>query len=233
MPSLIGRLVSRLTGTDDGRPKDAYPYVYVEHDGSARELNGDERTDLEADDKGPDRPYVKWRYGKRNGRGDLSGYLRRWQLPARVRVYPAPLNLGRREREEGADRDDPARPAASSGRDDSALDVRDAQPPILLLEGASYQNAFASVEEFLAYIEAMDVLNGDVDAFDAVGNRLLLAADSATDGVRVTGLRPDPDFLHYALAASLSLARPDVARTLGPDADIADLVNAWVVRTHS
>jgi hypothetical protein len=69
-----------------------YPYIYVNDDGGARELRKTEREHLEAPFLGADggRPYVKWRYGQRNGWGDLGGFLRRTKLPRGIPVDTAP-----------------------------------------------------------------------------------------------------------------------------------------------
>ena len=80
-----------------------YPYVYINEDGSARELHENEREYLETPFIGADggRPYVKWRYKAKNGWGDLSGFLKRTKLPKRIQVGPAPVeDPNRASREE-------------------------------------------------------------------------------------------------------------------------------------
>ncbi|HYM23394.1 MAG TPA: hypothetical protein VEU08_09305 [Vicinamibacterales bacterium] len=69
-----------------------YPYVFVENDGSARELHADERTYLETPYLPTDgaRPYVKSSYDVRDGWGSLAGFLLRSKLPAGTDVRPAP-----------------------------------------------------------------------------------------------------------------------------------------------
>jgi hypothetical protein len=68
-------------------------YVAVEADGAARELHPSERAYLETKfipgDSG--RPYIKSRYGERDGWGGMSGYLERSKLPAGTPIRPAPL----------------------------------------------------------------------------------------------------------------------------------------------
>jgi hypothetical protein len=78
--------------SDDEIGSDPYPYVYVNEDGSARELHKSERHYLEAPFLGSDggRPYVKWRYKQKNGWGDVSGFLKRTKLPRRIGVSLAP-----------------------------------------------------------------------------------------------------------------------------------------------
>jgi hypothetical protein len=69
-----------------------YRYVYVNADGSARELHAEERTYLEKEYNGGDgdMPYVKDSYSERNGWGELNGFLKRSDLPARTTIHPAP-----------------------------------------------------------------------------------------------------------------------------------------------
>jgi hypothetical protein len=66
--------------------------VYVNADGSARELHPDERNYLETPFQGGDggRPYVKRNYSQRNGWGELAGFLERSELPTDVVMQPAP-----------------------------------------------------------------------------------------------------------------------------------------------
>jgi hypothetical protein len=70
-----------------------YPYIYVNADGTARELHAGERVYLETPFKGGDgaMPYVKDSYEERNGWGEMSGYLERAALPAGRPVADAPL----------------------------------------------------------------------------------------------------------------------------------------------
>ena len=75
------------TTQDDAHAK----FVYVEDDGSARELTVDEciflSTEFEAFDSG--RPYVKSRYRARTPDGRLCGFLERRKLPRRVAIRPS------------------------------------------------------------------------------------------------------------------------------------------------
>ena len=69
-----------------------YPYIYVNADGTARELHANERTWLETPftlgDGGM--PHVKDDYADRNGWGEIRGYLERCKLPDGILVQPAP-----------------------------------------------------------------------------------------------------------------------------------------------
>ena len=60
-----------------------YPYVYVENDGSYRELAEDERDYLQENFHQADgaRPYVKFRYRSKTPDGKLGGYCKRSKLP--------------------------------------------------------------------------------------------------------------------------------------------------------
>jgi hypothetical protein len=63
---------------------DPYPYVYVNSDGSAREIHRDERQYLQTRFLPMDgaRPYVKDNYLQKNGWGEISGFLHRSKLPS-------------------------------------------------------------------------------------------------------------------------------------------------------
>jgi hypothetical protein len=65
-------------------------FVYVEEDGSARDLAPDEAEYLATDFQFGDgnRPYIKGHYEARNGWGQLKGLLERRNLPAHVVVRP-------------------------------------------------------------------------------------------------------------------------------------------------
>jgi hypothetical protein len=69
-----------------------YPYIYVNADGTARELHTSERAYLETEFKGGDSamPYIKDSYEGRNGWGEISGYLKRAALPSGMPVADAP-----------------------------------------------------------------------------------------------------------------------------------------------
>jgi len=69
-----------------------YPYVYVNADGTARELHPNERQYLETEFAPGDgaMPYVKSSYAQRNGWGELTGYLARSELPDGTRMHEAP-----------------------------------------------------------------------------------------------------------------------------------------------
>jgi hypothetical protein len=65
-----------------------FPYVYVNHDGTARELSPDERKYLQTEFAPGDgnRPYIKGTYRSRDGRGLMSGFIDRSRLPEDVEV---------------------------------------------------------------------------------------------------------------------------------------------------
>jgi hypothetical protein len=75
------------------RPKESgFPYVYVNPDGSARELTADEQEYLNTPFSGGDggRPYIKLRYESLTPDGRIVGYLERRQLPAKIKIQPPP-----------------------------------------------------------------------------------------------------------------------------------------------
>lgn len=65
-----------------------FEYVYVNQDGSVRELSPREQDYLSEDFDGGDggRPYIKWAYTDLDGWGSLSGFLARDKVPATVAV---------------------------------------------------------------------------------------------------------------------------------------------------
>lgn len=69
-----------------------FPYIYINADGSARELHATERAYLETEFVGGDgdAPNIKLEYEERNGWGDLNGYLAREHLPNGMLIASAP-----------------------------------------------------------------------------------------------------------------------------------------------
>jgi len=76
----------------DKLPAGPYPYLYVNADGSARELHPNERQYLETPFHPADggRPYIKDSYESKNGWGEITGFLKRSKLPAGTPVHAAP-----------------------------------------------------------------------------------------------------------------------------------------------
>src|ERR1700733_6520048 len=77
-----GRLLYAVLGKDQAKVV-PYPYLYVNADGSARELHPNERNLLETPFHPADgaRPYVKRNYLQKNGWGEITGFLKRSKLP--------------------------------------------------------------------------------------------------------------------------------------------------------
>ena len=77
---------------------DNFPYVYVNADGTARELHPKEQEYLETEFLPGDgaAPSVKDSYDERNGWGEISGYLARSNLPSGMAIQPAPKQDPRR-----------------------------------------------------------------------------------------------------------------------------------------
>jgi hypothetical protein len=73
------------------RPKESgFRYVFVNPDGSARELTADEQEYLNSEFSGGDgaRPYIKFRYESLTPDGRIIGFLERRQLPAAIKIQP-------------------------------------------------------------------------------------------------------------------------------------------------
>jgi hypothetical protein len=66
----------------------ANKFVFVEDDGTARELTEDQKDHLNTEYYGADgnRPYIKGRYGQRTPDGKIGGYLKRRKLPRQISV---------------------------------------------------------------------------------------------------------------------------------------------------
>jgi len=86
-----GRLLYAVLGKDQAKLV-PYPYLYVNADGSARELHADERTLLETPFYPADgaRPYVKSNYAQKNDWGEITGFLERSKLPRGTPILAAP-----------------------------------------------------------------------------------------------------------------------------------------------
>jgi hypothetical protein len=70
-----------------------YPYVYIEKDGTVRELHASERKHLETPYYPTDgsRPYVKNSYHKKMKEGDMRGYCLRSKIPSHVVIHDPPI----------------------------------------------------------------------------------------------------------------------------------------------
>ncbi len=80
--------------SEDEAKKSPYPYLYVNDDGTARELHRSERSYLETSFNPFDgnRPFVKDTYEQKNGWGNLHGFCHRSKIPVSVKISPAPLD---------------------------------------------------------------------------------------------------------------------------------------------
>jgi hypothetical protein len=67
-----------------------FRFVYINQDGSAREVSPEERDYLSQEFHGSDggRPYIKSSYESRDGWGSRSGFLERRRVPARLEILP-------------------------------------------------------------------------------------------------------------------------------------------------
>jgi hypothetical protein len=90
-----------------------FKFVYVNQDGSVRELSPAERAYLSEEFSGGDggRPYIKSGYEGRDGWGSISGFIERRNVPARVKILPVHPDYDAREKELSFDTVDSARVA--------------------------------------------------------------------------------------------------------------------------
>ena len=89
---LGGYLVWLSVVTRAHRPEeDGFEYVFVNDDGSVREVTEVERRRLTSEYPENDSrcPYIKLRYESRDDQGRRRGFLRRRQLPVGVRIEAA------------------------------------------------------------------------------------------------------------------------------------------------
>ena len=95
MSSVLRFVLETSNPMPDAEP---YPYVYVIADGTARELHPSERQYLETEFSGGDgaMPYIKSSSSERYGWGEISGYLKRSELPAGAAIHRAPAEDPRR-----------------------------------------------------------------------------------------------------------------------------------------
>ena len=73
------------------RPQElGFKFVYVNQDGSVRELSPEERDYVLEEFSGGDsgRPYIKDTYESRDGWGSKSGFIERRRVPARIKIHP-------------------------------------------------------------------------------------------------------------------------------------------------
>jgi hypothetical protein len=82
-----------------------FKYVYVNQDGSARELSPAERAYLSEEFSGGDggRPYIKSSYESTDGWGSQSGFIERRRVPSRLAILPVHPDYDTREKEFGQD----------------------------------------------------------------------------------------------------------------------------------
>ncbi|NKB48461.1 MAG: hypothetical protein GKS02_03740 [Alphaproteobacteria bacterium] len=90
-----------------------FEFVYVNQDGSVRELSPAERTYVSSEFSGGDsgRPYIKSNHKSRDAWGSLSGFIERGELPARTKILPVHPDFDARVKELGFDKLDAHRAA--------------------------------------------------------------------------------------------------------------------------
>ncbi|MBH8558061.1 hypothetical protein [Hymenobacter negativus] len=72
------------------RKEQGFPFVYVESDGTVRELNAKEQAYLNTEFSPGDggRPYIKNRYSQKSYGGGISGFIYRDRVPRAVVISP-------------------------------------------------------------------------------------------------------------------------------------------------
>jgi hypothetical protein len=90
----LKKLFGEKRATSQSASATGFPYVYVNQDGSVRELSPNEQKYLSTEFSGADggRPYVKPKYETRNGWGSQSGYLQRNLVPKHLTIEPVKSN---------------------------------------------------------------------------------------------------------------------------------------------
>ena len=86
-------------------PEDGFRFVYVNQDGTVRELSPAERVYLSTEFIGGDsgRPYIKGSYGSRDGWGSLSGFIERRRVPSRITIMAVNPDYDALEKQLGFD----------------------------------------------------------------------------------------------------------------------------------
>jgi len=87
------------------KPEPGFKFVYVNQDGSVRELSPGEQAYLSEEFSGGDsgRPYIKSNYKSSDGWGSQSGFIERRQVPADIPILPVHPNYDALEKELGHD----------------------------------------------------------------------------------------------------------------------------------
>jgi len=85
-------IVPPLRPGGSAAPKPSEALVWINADGTARELTAAEKNYVDTEFSPFDgaRPYIKSRYAQRNGWGELSGYVQRKEVPDGIPISPAP-----------------------------------------------------------------------------------------------------------------------------------------------
>jgi hypothetical protein len=90
-----------------------FEFVYINQDGSVRELSPAERAYLSKEFSGEDsgRPYIKSDYKSRDGWGSLSGFIERSKVPAQIEISPVHPDFDARAKDLSFDKLDSHRAA--------------------------------------------------------------------------------------------------------------------------
>lgn len=102
---VLGVVVRKGTPRSRHLSEPGFEFVYMNQDGSVRELSPAERAYLSQEFSGADsgRPYVKSGCEGRDGWGSLSGFIERRQVPAQIEILPVHPDFDARAQELGFD----------------------------------------------------------------------------------------------------------------------------------
>ena len=105
MQAHIHDVLLQFTSTASHSIEPGFEFVYMNQDGSVRELSPAEQTYLSKEISGGDsgRRYVKSRCKSRDGWGSLSGFIERSKVPAQIKISPVHPDFDARVKELGFD----------------------------------------------------------------------------------------------------------------------------------
>jgi hypothetical protein len=102
---ILGVLVVMWKFRPRRRREPGAKYVYVNHDGSIREISPGEQEYLSTEFSGGDggRPYIKSSYESTDGWGSRAGFIARRRVPKHLAIRPVHPNYDAREKASGFD----------------------------------------------------------------------------------------------------------------------------------
>jgi hypothetical protein len=102
---LLGSIPPHKIMFTESENQPGFKFVYVNQDGSVRELSPGEQAYLSEQFSGGDggRPYIKSNYESSDGWGSQSGFIERHRVPSRITILPVHPNYDALEKELGHD----------------------------------------------------------------------------------------------------------------------------------